>query len=392
MEYVFNFKREELTEALLCTGVAVQKKGISFPQQSSVHITFSNNNGVCKALFRTMSESASADYMMKEPLMGKFPEDNFITAVAVEYAKLYHVISKSKKEIIHVKWDPAVTCFRIIAEGTTTLNTITSQSWIIPPADDIIPFIKDFKIDDLVSAWRSTSFAIAQEISEYDLHGILFDGDWVTSNGNNMAIYSPESGAELAETPRIFIATAIENFIRLIDSTAINVDSMELRKRRNSQIVIIMHTKMGGFRYMVALNSAKFPDYKTALEKVKNKAVYEMVVSRPELLEVFSRMSIFLNVHRSVMFDRDNETLRITAAAEDTAEKTTETIPIISHKSPEGTGIQDAFHVKIGYDIFNKILSENKKDEITIRYGEDKRHLFAELDNRRYIMSTLREV
>lgn len=385
MEHTLIFDRKKLLEALRCVGTSVDKKGVILQQFKCVRLTMVKGKRV---LLRTTSQSSSCDYMLNDPLGDDAPEN---MDCAVEYTKLYYLVSKSKKTSIEVKWDDESGRFVILHEGRSTLDTVPVTNFSTLPGGDITPLIEKLDPKELIEAWAATNFTIAVDLTRYDLRGILYDGNWVTSTGTYISVYKASEEHPVLDTP-LLIVPALESFVKLISGPTLKIDKLEARRRGESHLVLVVHTPTGKMRFMVVLSAYKFPNWRHAIKMLRERCVNQFKVSRTELMEALNRVAIFLDKSRHIILDLEQEsrTLKITVQKTRSAENTVETISLAEHED-EVIG-QTSFRANVGYDILWNITNENREDHLLVNYINGSTPLLITTGNKEYIVATMVEV
>jgi len=384
---VFKFDKSELEKALQFIKISVNDKNPDMAQYSFMHITFRIKEDKCQALLRSFDGITSCDLLF-EPLIetDQLTDDQTIWESVVKMNKLYHIVSNSKKKLIKIKLENDK--FKVIAEGVSTLDTLNKDDWFLPPSDKIEPYIDDFPIDQLVEAWDSTNFTITKDITKYDMSGILYDGNWVTTDGRCISIYVPENKKQTKETdePReqLFMSPRIESLVKIIKKK-LGITKIEVRVRKKSLVVFIIHSDIGKLRYMLALNSANFPMYKDVAKRYIEESKNILILERRGLLDTLNRVSIFLGINRKLQLILENDKLKLIASSGDTAAESYEYVDITESDNPNKVSL----NVNIKYDVLYDIISSNNDECIKIRYKENVTQLVLQLENKFYIISTL---
>lgn len=382
----FEFKTLELLEALNCIGISVHRKNPILQQFKCVQISMIDG----KILFRTLREDSSCDYMLNASPKGEFP-DNINLRIAVEFEKLHHIVSKSKRKTIKIIWNYENKYFKVSAEGLSTLNIINTSNWMLPPSDEIESLVKEFDPQELIDAWNSTSFTICGDTNKYALRGILFDGDYATSDSHYVSIFRTDRGKQ--DFDPLLVAPVLESFIKLLERADFEIDSMEIRKRKDTHIVFIVHTDTGKMRYIVALSAGKFPNWRNFEKEVDERNINCFTVERKRLKNTLSRLSVF--VEDAVLFDlKDNKLIEVSAKASDSVQNSLEEVPITNClQITMGEKLEDHIPVELyayyNHAILLKICSECKSPILIFRYENNSAPLLIKAGENEYLLTAM---
>jgi DNA polymerase III sliding clamp (beta) subunit (PCNA family) len=296
-----------------------------------------------------------------------------------------HIVSKSKKDSIKILWEPdrGIT---VLAEGQSTLGFINVTSYDMQPTEDISVVKESIEPSELAAIWKATSFTISDDINTYNLHGLLYDGSWVTTTGFHVSIVKTDD-PEI--TDRLLIIPAIESFIKLISGSALNITKMEMRRHQNKHLVMVVHTDIGKMRYMISLSNYEFPNYRKFEGELLTKCPNQFTISRAEFSDVLERIGVFVdNINHFVVLDVTPEHMEVTAKSSDKGDKTVEQIAFCGPPP----SISDPLHMNSNYDILRKIASENSEEVIDFRYGDMRTSLVLTLGRKEYIIAPMVEV
>lgn len=380
MSYEISFDRKKLLEGLKCVDVAVEKKTAILQHFKCVRISIDKG----RVLLQGMNQGVSCDYLLNDLLTGEGIEEINVVGL-VEHAKLLHIISKSKRDIIKMEWEPESSLV-IKAEGRSTLKFINVASYDMQPTDDITIVKEDVKASELADIWKATEFTISDDINRYDLRGILYDGSWVTSTGSHISIVKTDE-PELDD--KLLIIPAFDSFIKLVSSSSLGIKKMEMRRHKDRHLVMVVHTDIGKMRYMISLSNYEFPAWRKFEAELLIKCTNQFSISRDELSDILDRIGIFVDaISKFIILDISPDHMEVTARSMQTGQKTVEQI---SFCEPAPT-ISEPLHVSVSYDILRKISTENSEEIINFRYGDMRTPLLLILGQKEYVVAPMVEV
>ena len=371
-EILLELNRARFVEGLKCVGICVPRRGALIQQFKCVRFRVQNE----KLFLSTMGSNHACDFMFNDKLTGIPDIDG-----AVEYSKLFYTTSKSKRENVAIRWNPEDKSFHLRLEGNSRLNVLPVDNWKETPRDNIRT-IREMDPKEFKQAWASTSFTITPEITRYDLRGIYYDGDWVTSNGHYISIY--RAGGKKAS---ILISPDVASFVNLIGSPSLKVVSMEMRVRGDSHLVMIARTETGSLRYMVLLSASEFPNWRVAYDRLKEMNTHRFTVRRRDFEEILGRIAAFVDKNRFAVLDLNKQTLQVTAKSLDTAENTVEVMPL-AKELEEGF---EPISIMLNYDMLWNVTSENSEDIIVFNYSNNQTPVLLSVGEKEYIVAAIRE-
>lgn len=286
-------------------------------------------------------------------------------AMLIPAEKLHHIVDSSTTKKITIE-EEKETRYIVKANGRSTLNGMPLAEF--PEAVIDGEEVATLSFEKFCKRARSVaSCAASDSETRSELKGILWNGEYVATDGHKAAVYR---GEKLGKGKQFIIPS---NTIMLMNDIYKEVGDVEMKVFQIKDRALIF--KIPGAIITTALIAGNYPDYSKIVED-QQESKREMSFEKKDMIQILQRARVFEDRNRAVQLKVKEGKLLVQIGNDEAYKEYVKTAKV-GEKEIE---------INIAISTFTDCISNAPKEEVTIRYSTPTKALSVSQKNWTYIM------